>query len=63
MDTFNDRKQWNRASAELGTLLGVWTHPDDEAYLMAVARDRRNRVVVATATIIGDYVMPPMTRA
>jgi hypothetical protein len=46
-----------------GHLLGVWTHPDDEAYLMAVARDRRNRVVVATATIIGDYVLPPMTRA
>ena len=39
---------------ELGTILGVWAHPDDEAYLsagvMAVARDAGQRVVVATAT-------------
>jgi LmbE family N-acetylglucosaminyl deacetylase len=37
-----------------GTLLGVWAHPDDEAYLsaglMAAARDAGWRVVVATAT-------------
>ena len=40
--------------AELGTLLGIWAHPDDEAYLsgglMALARSAGNRVVVATAT-------------
>jgi LmbE family N-acetylglucosaminyl deacetylase len=39
---------------QLGTVLGVWAHPDDEAYLsaglMALARDAGNRVVVATAT-------------
>ena len=38
----------------LGTVLGVWAHPDDEAYLsaglMAAARDAGQRVVVATAT-------------
>ncbi|MGI5240728.1 PIG-L deacetylase family protein [Dactylosporangium sp. CA-139066] len=38
----------------LGTLLGVWAHPDDEAYLsaglMATARAAGHRVVVATAT-------------
>jgi LmbE family N-acetylglucosaminyl deacetylase len=37
-----------------GTLLGVWAHPDDEAYLsaglMAAARRRGDRVVVVTAT-------------
>ena len=36
------------------TLLGVWAHPDDEAYLsaglMAEARRRGDRVVVVTAT-------------
>lgn len=36
------------------TILGVWAHPDDEAYLsgglMAAARSRGARVVVATAT-------------
>jgi LmbE family N-acetylglucosaminyl deacetylase len=39
---------------DLGTVLGVWAHPDDEAYLsaalMATARDSGQRVVVATAT-------------
>jgi LmbE family N-acetylglucosaminyl deacetylase len=39
---------------DLGTVLGVWAHPDDEAYLsaglMAAARDAGQRVVVATAT-------------
>ncbi|WP_432076870.1 PIG-L deacetylase family protein [Streptomyces wuyuanensis] len=38
----------------LGTVLGVWAHPDDEAYLsgglMALARDRGARVVCVTAT-------------
>jgi LmbE family N-acetylglucosaminyl deacetylase len=40
--------------AELGTILGVWAHPDDEAYLsgglMAMARDAGSRVVCVTAT-------------
>ena len=39
---------------EIGTLLGVWAHPDDEAYLssalMASVRRAGGRVVVATAT-------------
>ena len=39
---------------ELGTILGVWAHPDDEAYLSAglMARAVRNgsRVVCDTAT-------------
>jgi LmbE family N-acetylglucosaminyl deacetylase len=39
---------------EIGTLLGVWAHPDDEAYLssglMALVRRAGGRVVVATAT-------------
>ncbi|HEX6871501.1 MAG TPA: PIG-L family deacetylase [Micromonosporaceae bacterium] len=43
-----------RTVAGLGTILGIWAHPDDEAYLsaglMARARDLGNRVVVATAT-------------
>jgi LmbE family N-acetylglucosaminyl deacetylase len=37
-----------------GTLLGIWAHPDDEAYLsaglMAEARRRGDRVVLVTAT-------------
>jgi LmbE family N-acetylglucosaminyl deacetylase len=40
--------------AALGTVLGVWAHPDDEAYLsaglMALARRAGQRVVVVTAT-------------
>lgn len=40
--------------ADLGTVLGVWAHPDDEAYLsaglMALARDAGQRVVCVTAT-------------
>ena len=40
--------------AALGTFLGVWAHPDDEAYLsgglMAMARDVGSRVVCVTAT-------------
>jgi LmbE family N-acetylglucosaminyl deacetylase len=40
--------------AGLGTILGVWAHPDDEAYLsaglMAMARDNGQRVVCVTAT-------------
>ena len=38
----------------LGTILGIWAHPDDEAYLsgglMALARDTGSRVVCVTAT-------------
>jgi LmbE family N-acetylglucosaminyl deacetylase len=39
---------------ELGTILSVWAHPDDETYLaggvMAAARDNGQRVVCASAT-------------
>jgi LmbE family N-acetylglucosaminyl deacetylase len=39
---------------ELGTILGIWAHPDDEAYLsgglMALAADAGSRVVCVTAT-------------
>ena len=39
---------------DVGTLLGAWAHPDDEAYLssalMATARRAGSRVVVVTAT-------------
>lgn len=42
------------AAGGIGTLLGVWAHPDDEAYLssglMAEVRRAGGRVVVATAT-------------
>ncbi|WP_208542933.1 PIG-L deacetylase family protein [Nocardioides euryhalodurans] len=38
----------------LGTVLGVWAHPDDETYLagglLAALRDAGNRVVCVTAT-------------
>ncbi len=38
----------------LGTIVGIWAHPDDEAYLsaglMAIARDAGQRVVCVTAT-------------
>jgi LmbE family N-acetylglucosaminyl deacetylase len=40
--------------SDLGTILGVWAHPDDETYLtagiMAEAVDRGQRVVCVTAT-------------
>jgi LmbE family N-acetylglucosaminyl deacetylase len=40
--------------AQVGTVLGLWAHPDDEAYLsgglMAMARDCGSRVVCVTAT-------------
>lgn len=39
---------------ELGTILSVWAHPDDETYLcagiMAAARDQGQRVVCVSAT-------------
>jgi LmbE family N-acetylglucosaminyl deacetylase len=56
MDTFTDRlgRSADLDPTDLGTLLGVWAHPDDEAYmsagLMAVARSAGHRVAVATAT-------------
>ena len=43
-----------RSVRSIGTLLGVWAHPDDEAYLssglMSLVRRRGGRVVVVTAT-------------
>lgn len=48
---------------ETGTVLGVWAHPDDEAFLssalMATARQRGERVVVATATLGEQGVQNP----
>jgi LmbE family N-acetylglucosaminyl deacetylase len=42
------------APTDLGTILGVWAHPDDETYLsaglMAAAVDAGSRVVCVTAT-------------
>ena len=42
-------------ATRLGTVLGIWAHPDDEAFLsaglMAAARDAGNRVVCVTATL------------
>ncbi|HEY8059436.1 MAG TPA: PIG-L family deacetylase [Acidimicrobiales bacterium] len=44
----------DRDADPLGTVLGLWAHPDDEAYLsgalMALARRAGNRVVCVTAT-------------
>ena len=41
-------------STDIGTILGVWAHPDDEAYLagglMAAAVQANRRVVCVTAT-------------
>jgi LmbE family N-acetylglucosaminyl deacetylase len=43
-----------RPGRRIGTLLGIWAHPDDEAYLssglMSRVRDQGGRVVVVTAT-------------
>ncbi|NDL55863.1 PIG-L deacetylase family protein [Phytoactinopolyspora mesophila] len=54
---------------QLGSILGVWAHPDDEAYLsgalMAAAIDDHRRVVCITATK-GEAGFPdddPRTRA
>lgn len=45
------------AVAQLGSILGIWAHPDDEAYLMAglaaLAVDAGQRVACVTATL-GD---------
>ena len=44
----------HRSAAELGTILSIWAHPDDETYLaagiMAAARDNGQRVVCLSAT-------------
>ncbi|MEV4414797.1 PIG-L family deacetylase [Catellatospora sp. NPDC049609] len=56
--------------SELGTVLGVWAHPDDEVYLsaglMALARDAGRRVVCVTATLgergTGDPAQWPPAR-
>ena len=51
---------------DLGTVLGVWAHPDDEAYLsaglMLHAREAHERVVVVTATD-GEQGTPSPTTA
>ncbi|TDE92653.1 PIG-L family deacetylase [Occultella glacieicola] len=42
-------------AGSLGTILGIWAHPDDEVFLsaglVAAARDAGRRVVVVTATL------------
>lgn len=52
-------------AARLGTVLGIWAHPDDEAFLsaglMAAARDAGNRVVCVTATL-GEHGTDDPTR-
>jgi LmbE family N-acetylglucosaminyl deacetylase len=49
-----DHPTANPTIAGLGDVLGVWAHPDDEAYLSAglmhLARRARSRVAVLTAT-------------
>jgi LmbE family N-acetylglucosaminyl deacetylase len=49
----------------LGTILGVWAHPDDEAYLsagvMAMAMRAGSRVVCVTATR-GELGSPDVRR-
>jgi LmbE family N-acetylglucosaminyl deacetylase len=49
-----DTQAYAELSSRLGTVLGIWAHPDDEAYLsaglMALARGAGHRVVVVTAT-------------
>jgi LmbE family N-acetylglucosaminyl deacetylase len=50
---------------QIGTVLGVWAHPDDEAYLsaglMTLARRAGQRVVVVTATA-GEHGTDDPTR-
>ncbi|HEX5016746.1 MAG TPA: PIG-L family deacetylase [Actinomycetes bacterium] len=54
MPAFNPQTGPVKSGAELGTVLGVWAHPDDETYLssglMAEAVDAGSRVVCVTAT-------------
>lgn len=51
--------------SRLGTVLGIWAHPDDEVYLsgglMAMARDAGQRVVCVTATL-GEHGSPDPRR-
>jgi LmbE family N-acetylglucosaminyl deacetylase len=53
--TVHPTRPWSVAVAPLGTILGVWAHPDDEAYLsagvMAAARRNDQRVAVVHATL------------
>ncbi|MCW0214779.1 MAG: PIG-L family deacetylase [Pseudonocardia sp.] len=59
-DTVTDAATITDGTA-LGTVLGVWAHPDDEAFLsgglMAAARDAGHRVVCVTATL-GEHGTP-----
>jgi LmbE family N-acetylglucosaminyl deacetylase len=52
-------------AAEIGSLLGIWAHPDDEAYasaaLMSVVRTAGNPVAVVTATR-GEHGTPDPDR-
>lgn len=49
--------------ASLGTILGIWAHPDDETWtsagLMAMAADNGQRVTCITATYGEDGVQDP----
>lgn len=66
-----ERRRWHSEgmrdleSRPISTLLGVWAHPDDEAYLssalMARVRRRGGRVVVVTATR-GEHGTPDPER-
>ena len=53
------------AARSVGTLLGIWAHPDDEAYLssglMSLVRRAGGRVVVVTATR-GEHGTPDPAR-
>jgi len=62
------RAEAARAVAELGTIMGVWAHPDDEAFLsaglMRLALENGQRVVCVTATkgelgTSDPFVWPP----
>ncbi|HEX2046815.1 MAG TPA: PIG-L family deacetylase [Acidimicrobiales bacterium] len=54
MSSVSEARPAAEVAAGLGTVLGVWAHPDDEAYLsgglMAAAVDAGARVVCVTAT-------------
>jgi LmbE family N-acetylglucosaminyl deacetylase len=54
LSTMNDRRTPTLTPADLGTVLSVWAHPDDETYLsggvMSMASDNGQRVVCVSAT-------------